>query len=731
MLPWINKNQSRIRTAIFGLVLFVVAFLFLQILPVSAQGGTDPFGLQPIDQTTILAKTDIRLIIAQIIRAIFGLLGTIALVIMLYAGYTIMTSGGNEEKVAEGKKIMINAVIGLAIILSALAIVQFVINMLSSAINGTSGRGNAGAPIINTFAGSGALGKVVKDHYPFRDQTAVPRNTSVVVTFFNPIDPGSIIVNTNKTCWGIDDKPTTTCQFSGASPSVPYYGDCLDFNPKDDKINRLTECDAINTSTIGIFEATSTYYTNLSSLKLIAGSALTIYEDGAERNNYTFIFKPYDFIGDEIKDVWYSVRLTNNVLNKNSTVGVFSNNLGRKNYEWNFQTNTQIDFTPPYVVDTYPTGNETGKDIPARNSIIQINFSEAMDPTSVQGQIIDNPTSFANVILNTNFGVTPSTTLGNWKLSNRYQTLEFVSNLPCGQNSCGETMYCLPLDCASNVPACTKTYQALVRTADLMPGAQLPFEGMPFSGAMDMASNALDNDDKGKLATPHKPKFKNPLLITVDKDTDETKPDNYFWDFKIVNEIDTAAPYIQAVEPSIDQEDVPDNAPLKMYFNNKMWLDTVYGIKLEEYPAGTKGVEPIWFNPISQNIGGKTVTRLDHRVFGPNNTDLYYFPSIPSTIKNLLQNCLYPGRGPVVPGVKGKTADCVVEYNDEDGTIDFEKTKNCVAVETDSDKDTGCVQFTDLDLQINSTVTKCLSSLKTEDVSPMFAVEAKDAVETE
>jgi len=717
MLPWINKNHSWLKAAILGLLVFVVAFLFWQVLPAQAQNN-DLFGLQPVENSIGLVKTDIRIIIAQIIRAIFGLLGTIALVIMMYAGYVIMTSGGNEEEVSKGKKIMINAVIGLAIILSAFAIAQFIINMLSDG-NQNNGRGAAGVPIINTFAGSGALGQVVKDHYPFRDQTAVPRNTSIVVTFFEPIDPASIIVNTNSSCWGGDNKPTTTCEFGGAVPAIPYYGDCLDVN-KDNKINRLTECDAMNTSTIGIFMATDTYFANLGSItanggQLVTASALTIYEDGAQKNTRTFVFKPYDFIGSETTDVWYSVRLTNNILYKEpapgDTPGVFSKNIGRKDYEWNFQTNTQIDFTPPYVVDTYPTGNETGKDTPARNSIIQINFSEAMDPTGVQGQIIADPTSFANVILNTNFGVTPTTTLGNWKLSNRYRTLDNFSSLACGQNSCGETMYCLPLDCPSNAENCTKPFKALVRTADLMPGAQLPFEGMPFSGAMDMASNALDDNNQGRLATPHKPTISNPLLIN----DNERNPDNFYWNFNIINKIDRTSPYIQTVEPDIDEENVTDNAPLKIHFNSRMWLDSVYGIKLDEYPVAVNGVEPIWFCPISETFAGKTVTKLDHRIFGPNNADLYYFPSIPSTIKNLVQNCVYPGRGPVVQGAQGQSTACIVTYNEDDGSI--LSTENCVGVETASAKDTGCVQTTDTDLQVTSTVAKCLSALKTEDIS--------------
>jgi hypothetical protein len=44
------------------------------------------------------------------------------------------------------------------------------------------------------------------------------------------------------------------------------------------------------------------------------------------------------------------------------------------------------------------------------------------------------------------------------------------------------------------------------------------------------------------------------------------------------------------------------------------------------------------------NFVTSTVQTIKHRVFGPNDADLYYFPILPSTIKSKNQQCLYPGR---------------------------------------------------------------------------------------
>jgi uncharacterized membrane protein len=55
--------------------------------------------------------------------------GIIAVVIILAGGFKWMTAGGNEDKVGEARKMIISGVIGLAIIMSAFAIAQFVIDL--------------------------------------------------------------------------------------------------------------------------------------------------------------------------------------------------------------------------------------------------------------------------------------------------------------------------------------------------------------------------------------------------------------------------------------------------------------------------------------------------------------------------------------------------------------------------------------------------------------------------
>ncbi len=88
---------------------------------------------------TGLGSTDVRTTVAQIIRVAMGLLGIVAVVIILVGGFKWMTAGGNEEQVGEAKKWIFSGVIGLAIILSAYALASFIINQLVTATTNTGG----------------------------------------------------------------------------------------------------------------------------------------------------------------------------------------------------------------------------------------------------------------------------------------------------------------------------------------------------------------------------------------------------------------------------------------------------------------------------------------------------------------------------------------------------------------------------------------------------------------
>ncbi|OGH64528.1 MAG: hypothetical protein A2821_04755 [Candidatus Magasanikbacteria bacterium RIFCSPHIGHO2_01_FULL_41_23] len=80
-----------------------------------------------------LGTADPRVIVGNLINSGLGYLGIIVVIIVLWAGFKWMTSGGKDDEVKSARKILINLAIGLVIILSAYSIVNFVIDAVSKA----------------------------------------------------------------------------------------------------------------------------------------------------------------------------------------------------------------------------------------------------------------------------------------------------------------------------------------------------------------------------------------------------------------------------------------------------------------------------------------------------------------------------------------------------------------------------------------------------------------------
>lgn len=118
-------------TTMFALALAVTIPLTAHASTGTLNAVTD-LGLGYAD-TTGLGNKDIRTTVASIIKTAMGMLGIVAVVIVLIGGFKWMTAGGNDDQVGEAKKWIFSGVIGLAIILSAYALASFVINQLITA----------------------------------------------------------------------------------------------------------------------------------------------------------------------------------------------------------------------------------------------------------------------------------------------------------------------------------------------------------------------------------------------------------------------------------------------------------------------------------------------------------------------------------------------------------------------------------------------------------------------
>ncbi|MDD5172897.1 MAG: Ig-like domain-containing protein [Patescibacteria group bacterium] len=110
---------------------FTICCLFFISIPAKAQQldlGNDE--LSNFGQTVGYGQASLPQIIGRIVRIILSLLGIAAVIIMIIGGFIWITSGGSSEKVEKAKKIIVNGLIGLLIIVFAYALTSFVMEKL-------------------------------------------------------------------------------------------------------------------------------------------------------------------------------------------------------------------------------------------------------------------------------------------------------------------------------------------------------------------------------------------------------------------------------------------------------------------------------------------------------------------------------------------------------------------------------------------------------------------------
>lgn len=119
---------------IAGLAVFSLLVMPLVVFAqATTVGGTELF---PDEFKPDLGTQELPTTLASIINTILGLLGIVATVLILWAGFLWMTAAGNDEKIGTAKKILQAGIIGLVIIFSAYAIAQFALGKILSATNG-------------------------------------------------------------------------------------------------------------------------------------------------------------------------------------------------------------------------------------------------------------------------------------------------------------------------------------------------------------------------------------------------------------------------------------------------------------------------------------------------------------------------------------------------------------------------------------------------------------------
>lgn len=81
--------------------------------------------------------SDPRAVVARVIQVFLSLLGILFVAYAVYAGYLIMSSGGEEEKIRKGKSTLQTAAIGVFVIFSVYSLLYFVLGSILSSTGAT------------------------------------------------------------------------------------------------------------------------------------------------------------------------------------------------------------------------------------------------------------------------------------------------------------------------------------------------------------------------------------------------------------------------------------------------------------------------------------------------------------------------------------------------------------------------------------------------------------------
>lgn len=143
------------RKFLVALTLLFCAFGLLVAPPLLAQTAGGQSALEGLNKTGTIAygakeAPEIGTLVGNLINALIGLLGIVFLFYLVYGGVLYMNARGDEKQVGHAKQTMLNAAVGLVIIVTSYAISTFVIDRLVESQNPVSQSSNQYFPSQNS-----------------------------------------------------------------------------------------------------------------------------------------------------------------------------------------------------------------------------------------------------------------------------------------------------------------------------------------------------------------------------------------------------------------------------------------------------------------------------------------------------------------------------------------------------------------------------------------------------
>jgi hypothetical protein len=318
-----------------------------------------------------LVETDLIQIVISVVQWMLGLLGLIAVILLIYAGFLWMTAAGDKVKIDRAKNVIRNALIGLVIILLSWAIVLFVQNFFDDITN--DGPPGGGCPTC----GGGGLDPteltITKIETSCGDGSTFQQDVFLC---------SSVQVNFNHNLNGTLTFPQGEGNLM-TDPAQIHLEQCLETNG-----------DCSQTNNYGPMDPNIQFY-----------SGKTFVGDG--RYEWTLKQKTLGFwhVGLDFKPNWdYRVVIPKGSNNQK----IFNTDAAPKyltrcidggcqdsgdTFVWEFQTGTQNDTTPPEVVRIYPV-SPGDPDYPDRAvplyPLIKVEYSEPIVALNQENLLISS-----------------------------------------------------------------------------------------------------------------------------------------------------------------------------------------------------------------------------------------------------------------------------------------------------------------------------------------------------
>lgn len=124
----IDTGKRAFIYAVVGFILVILAEPFVKILYSGTGCQTSVFGTISTDcQDRVIDINGIMGVLAKIIVFLNSLVAVITLIVIIIAGFLVLTSGGNSDRLDRARKMIFYAIIGLVFLFLSYAIYRFII----------------------------------------------------------------------------------------------------------------------------------------------------------------------------------------------------------------------------------------------------------------------------------------------------------------------------------------------------------------------------------------------------------------------------------------------------------------------------------------------------------------------------------------------------------------------------------------------------------------------------